>query len=71
MVAKTEILNKWKVEFSPKVRKTGRRMNLKGWKNEEFNFDLLNFRSRKKMQTVVYRRQLYMWDQSSGLETPV
>lgn len=34
MVRKREKSNKWKVDLSPKIRKTGKRMNLKGWRNE-------------------------------------
>lgn len=36
---------KWKVQLSSKIRKTSSRMNLKGWRSKEFNFDMLNFRS--------------------------
>lgn len=51
---KREKLNQWKVQLSPKIRKTGRRMNLKGWRNEEFNSDRLNFRRGKRFPEGGY-----------------
>lgn len=40
MVRKREKSKMWKGELSPKIRKTGGRMNSKGRRREECNFDV-------------------------------
>lgn len=71
MVRKREKPNKWKVNLSPKIRKTGKRMNLKGWRNERCNFNMLNVRGLRKMPTMASKRHMKMWDWKSGLKIPI
>lgn len=45
----------WKGELSPKIRKTGGRMNSKGRRREECNFDVRNFRGLEGMRAMFLR----------------
>ena len=51
-----------------KIRKTGKRIHLKGWRNEECNFNMLHFGGLEKKPAMASEAK--MWDWRSGLEMP-